>query len=455
MDYTLIHYQVSEWENRAYAYLKEKLRALGWPIEHLQFDPNTVIRGLILDIEHGNTIKVNRFGYVKLANHGTKRLEFSDMRSTYAGTVVELSEDRYIFLNTLFSVSEASMYAQLVDLLDERKLPGVLGYSDLYKVVRHSIDEAHIEGRLKAEIIADPDRFVELDPDTPLTLLDQRHAGKKLMLITNSEWPYVRSMMNYAFDKFLPGEMKWRDLFDLVIVSARKPTFFTMRSPLFRVVSEDGLVELCKRGIEGEGVYLGGNAAFVEEYAEVAGDEILYVGDHIFTDVHVTKNISNWRTALVVRELESDLADMAAFRDKQDRLSKLMARKGELEFEVAQLRLQTLRKRAGYGPRGKESLKQLDTRLAGLRRKVMALDEEIGPLASAAGGLGNSRWGPLMRAGNDKSHLARQVERYADIYLSRVSNFLSYTPFVYLRAPRGSLPHDPEDMPLVVEGSAE
>ena len=47
-----------------------------------------------------------------------------------------------------------------------------------------------------------------------------------------------------------------------------------------------------------------------------------------------------------------------------------------------------------------------------------------------------------MRAGNDKSLYARQVERYADIYTSRVSNFLHTTPFVFFRAPRGSLPHD-------------
>jgi len=52
-----------------------------------------------------------------------------------------------------------------------------------------------------------------------------------------------------------------------------------------------------------------------------------------------------------------------------------------------------------------------------------------------------------MRAGNDKSHMARQVERYADIYMSRVSNFLFQTPFVFLRSPRGSLPHDPEPGP--------
>ncbi len=68
---------------------------------------------------------------------------------------------------------------------------------------------------------------------------------------------------------------------------------------------------------------------------------------------------------------------------------------------------------------------------------------EIAPLARAATELTNGRWGLLTRAGNDKSHLARQVERYADVYTSRVSNFLYATPFVYLRSPRGSLPHDP------------
>ena len=41
-----------------------------------------------------------------------------------------------------------------------------------------------------------------------------------------------------------------------------------------------------------------------------------------------------------------------------------------------------------------------------------------------------------------QARLAYQIERYADIYTSRVSNFLRYTPFVYLRSPRGSLPHD-------------
>jgi hypothetical protein len=47
-----------------------------------------------------------------------------------------------------------------------------------------------------------------------------------------------------------------------------------------------------------------------------------------------------------------------------------------------------------------------------------------------------------MRAGNDKSLFARQVERYADAYMSRVSNLRYETPYAYMRAARGSLPHD-------------
>jgi 5'-nucleotidase len=77
--------------------------------------------------------------------------------------------------------------------------------------------------------------------------------------------------------------------------------------------------------------------------------------------------------------------------------------------------------------------------------KAAALDGQIAPLARTATQQGNATWGLLMRAGNDKSHLARQVERYSDVYTSRVSNLLYATPFAYLRSPRGSLPHD---MPL-------
>jgi hypothetical protein len=51
----------------------------------------------------------------------------------------------------------------------------------------------------------------------------------------------------------------------------------------------------------------------------------------------------------------------------------------------------------------------------------------------------------MMRAGSDKSMFARQVERHADLYMSRVANMRDRTPFAYYRAARAPLPHEEQD----------
>lgn len=442
MDYTLIHYRIDEWERRSYEHLQRRLAADGWPVESLTFEPRLMVRGLVIDRELGNIVKADRFGYVKRAFHGTRPLDWSVLREVYSRTTVDLSEPRWSFVNTFFSLSECCMYAQLVDLLDEGKLPRGVGYEELHRRVLATLDEAHMEGELKAEIIADPGRFVVPDPDTTLALLDQKHAGRKLMLITNSEWSYTKSMMEFAFDPFLPGGMTWRELFDVAIVGARKPEFFLGRAPIFEVVSEDGLLQPALKLREG-GVFLGGSARQVERHLGLSGKELLYVGDHMYGDVHVSKNVLRWRTALIVRELEAEVEAVEAFEDRQEELDALMREKGKVEYQHCQIRLQLQRLRAGYGPRIDSSVEALEQAAADARARIAELDASISPLAQSAGELGNPNWGPLMRAGNDKSHLARQLERYADVYTSRVSNFLFRTPFAYLRSVRGNLPHDP------------
>src|SRR5690606_33791863 len=303
-------------------------------------------------------------------------------------------------------------------------------------------DETRMEGKLKAEIIADRTRFVNLDEEMPLALMDQKMAGKKILLITNSEWSYAVPMLSYVFDRFLPDGMTWQDLFDIAIVGARKPVFFSGRSPAYEVATDDGLLREHFGPLEHGRVYVGGNARLVEESLGLRGEEILYVGDHIFVDVNVSKNVLRWRTALVIRELEDEIICLRRFGPQQEQLSEMMARKEELESDYSTVRLALQRKRNGYGPQHPASEEELETEMQRLREALLALDAEIAPLAREAGHLLNPNWGLLMRAGNDKSHFARQVERYADVYTGRVSNFLHHTPFVYLRSHRGSLPHD-------------
>ena len=443
MDYTLIHYHVREWEGRAYAHLQQRLLAQGWPVADLTFDPERVMRGLVIDKQLGNLLKVNRFGYIKSTMHGGRPMSMDGQRNLYGRTLVDLADTgRYVFLNTLFEISEGCMYAQLVDLLDARQLPEVLGYDALYRKVRHTLDRAHVEGELKAEILANPHLYVDLDPALALTLLDQREAGKKLLLITNSEWSYTRAMMSYAFDRFMPAGTTWRDLFSLVVISSRKPAFFALSNMMFEVVDDTGLLRPVEGSLREGAVYFGGNADRVEKSLGLDGDQILYVGDHMFGDVHQSKKLLRWRTVMILRELEEEIAAIESWQEQQRQIDALMEEKERLEYAFSQLRVQRQRQRAGYGPGSGDPVRDLQEKMTILRDRLVALDNDIAPLVAHAGQIHNRNWGLMMRAGNDKSMLARQIEHHADVYTSRVSNFIYETPFVFLRSTRGSLPHD-------------
>ena len=125
-----------------------------------------------------------------------------------------------------------------------------------------------------------------------------------------------------------------------------------------------------------------------------------------------------------------------------------MHHKGELERRLDVARLTELREQHAHAP-VPAAEDDLDT----LSETLRHLDDRIAPLAQAAGELANPSWGPVMRAGIDKSLFARQVERYADVYTSRVSNLGLATPFAYLRAPRSPLPHDGAEADDVVTTS--
>jgi hypothetical protein len=248
-------------------------------------------------------------------------------------------------------------------------------------------------------------------------------------------------MMDFAFAPYLPAAVPWRELFDVIIVSAQKPTFFTEGREAFEVVSDDGLLRpLTGKPTRGQ-ILLGGSVELVEEMLDLKGSDFLYVGDHAFGDVHVSKNYRRWRTALVLRELEEEIRVQEEFRLRQAELSELMSQKERLEGQFARKRLELQRQRRA-AKRIDSKTKNLKASLADIRGTLLKIDGEIVPLAKASANLLNKHWGLHMRSGNDRSYLAMIIERHADIYTSRVSNLLYETPFAFFRAHRGRLPHE-------------
>ncbi|XP_020268828.1 cytosolic purine 5'-nucleotidase-like isoform X1 [Asparagus officinalis] len=135
------------------------------------------------------------------------------------------------------------MYMQMVDRLDQGAISSELGpfdYKGLFKAVSKALFRAHVEGQLKSEIMAEPEWFVKPDTELPFALLNQKEAGKRLLLITNSDYHYTNKMMHYAFNRFLPNDMTWRDLFDITfhrsLSQQESLNFFQVLHPLYEVV---------------------------------------------------------------------------------------------------------------------------------------------------------------------------------------------------------------------------
>ncbi|KAI7733204.1 hypothetical protein M8C21_006168, partial [Ambrosia artemisiifolia] len=124
MDYTLAQYKPDTFESLAYDGTVEKLVTnLGYPKELLEwsFDWTYMVRGLVLDKKRGNILKMDRHKYVKVAYHGFRLMSKSEKVATYGNTFTRDAFDGpdYAHIDTLFSLAEAYLFAQLVDFKDK------------------------------------------------------------------------------------------------------------------------------------------------------------------------------------------------------------------------------------------------------------------------------------------------------------------------------------------------
>jgi 5'-nucleotidase len=435
MDYTLIHYNVEKWEKLAYETIYKHLKICNIDLGEMNFDPNFSIRGLIIDTELGNLIKVCRFGTVKYGMHGKHPLSKKELNTIYGKYLIDLADKRFVFLNTLFSISTGCLYSQLIETHDKGRLNNKYNYHTLFKLLDEAISFTHLESKLKETITNHPEKYIELDPFTIKALQDQKASGKLLFLATNSDWNYTDKIMSFAFDPHLEGR-PWLSLFDLVIVAAQKPKFFSHTQNTYQVHTESGLLSQHFSEIKTNHVYHNCNAYKVEEFFKASGEDILYIGDHMYSDINISKKAFGWRTCLIIRELENEISALYHFKDQLHQLTKLRQERSILDREIGAIELeQTLSDET-------DEIVELNNTIDQLKIKHQQLNQMIDRKVVQFNQLNNPCWGLLLRSGKNKSHLARQIEKYADIYTSRVSNFHFETPYRNFQSFRVNLPHD-------------
>jgi HAD superfamily 5'-nucleotidase-like hydrolase len=433
MDYTIVRYHTHAFEKLTFRTVIDKLITLKkYPegIRRLHFDLNMAIRGLVLDTSQGNILKIGSHGKVKQAFHGTRPLDFKTQQLYYRSLYVDLADTNFTCVDTAFAFSNVILFMNLVDYRDAHpeNMPS-------YKVIEEDIGElvslAHSDGSLKDCVKRDPLTYVVKDPDIVKALECLKSDGKKLLLITNSDFDYTRFLMETTCDPFLKYHKSWYELFDITVTNAQKPRFFTDNLPFLSIDPATGLMSNAKGPIE-KGVYQGGNARKLESDLHFSGEDFLYVGDHIFGDVLTLKKNLNWRTALVIEEIEAELEALKKGRPLEDEITTLMRDKIRLENEMDAIYLDV----------SKKDRSQRKEERSGLRDELRQLDEKIAPLIVKNQSLYNPLWGEIMRAGQEESRLATQIEKYACIYLARVSDFNAYSPKRYFRPFKRPLPHE-------------
>mgnify|MGYP003352161279 CR=1 FL=1 len=248
------------------------------------------------------------------------------------------------------------------------------------------------------------------------------------LYVDKTPWLYSGLVVHRPF---LKDHRDWSELFELVIVSAQKPRFFIDTQKFLRVNSLDGTMT----NVEGKitpGIYQGGCAKILTDDLDLDGDDILYIGDHIYGDIIRLKKDCNWRTAMVVEDLAEEIHKYHEVAPTQKRINELMQEKEPLEDEAVSLISERIEIEASHH----------EERILELQQLISDLDRRIADLIRKHQSHFNKYWGEVMRAGNEESYFANQTERFACIYMAKLADRLECSPRTYFRAPRRPMAHE-------------
>ncbi len=464
MDYTLAIYDQPAMDDLSIRATIDKLIGRGYPefIKAVPVSTQFPVRGLLIDKRFGHVLKMDRYKHVHKGYHGFRELTKEELRSLYHSKKIRPATPRYHWIDTLYALSEVATYAALVDAMEKKGY--ALDYARLFTDIRECIDEAHRDGTILDEVMGNLPHFVHRDPNLAPTLHKLRSAGKKIFVLTNSRWAYTDRMMTYLLGGAMSEYPSWKNFFDVVIVAATKPIFFTEKRPLLERDGENLRPAIAP--LERGKVYEGGNLQDLERALGVTGDEVLYVGDHIYGDILRSKKDSAWRTVMIMQELETEIGAYESCRADFEQIEVLDEQRDELEDDLRyyQARIKEITRQIEHrGPKdahaaataaaiaatATSSGAELDAdrmrfkrAVERIRGKLRQIEAEIASLERRADLRFHPYWGSLLKEGAEQSSFGKQVDDYACLYTSRVSNFLSYSPQQTFRSPRDVMAHE-------------
>jgi len=412
---------------KAKCYLLERLR---YPqsLQERLYDRDFAIRGLIFDNQRGVLLKLSYAQAISpdTAFLGRRRLSEEELRAMYGETLQvdpDYVNESMTVLNDLFSLSEACLLADVVQVAIDAEI--AFDAAAIREDVSKAIAWVHLSGVLHDTIAETPDAYLHRSPELGELLTNSRAAGKQLFMLSNSPFSFVDSGM-----KFLVGE-SWRQLFDVVVTSAQKPAFYRRDTPFRAISSNGGFVKLqaaSRRDIDQGHVLNGGSLSELSRLTGWSGRQVLYVGDHVHTDLREPRRRDGWATAAIVRELEAELEVMGG-----EAYAQLHERGVAVEQLLQDVQLQG----TSIGMSAVDVASTLD-----------ALEAERERIRRQVPTLFNANFGSVFRHRSDSTAYSFAVKQHVDLYTSRLEHLLACDANHRFYPTRCKLlPHDPPTLP--------
>ena len=163
-----------------------------------------------------------------------------------------------------------------------------------------------------------------------------------------------------------------------------------------------------------------------------AGEEIMYVGDHLYSDVLRSKRTLGWRSVFIMPELPEEMETFHNQKHLQQQINKLRKLRDELSIHADNLREQS----------DEMNDPILQNKLAQVDEDSEKVSEVLKNLTQKYHHAFHPIWGMMFSAGYQDSRLAYFVTNYACLYTAKATNLGLASTKRSFRTSGEALPHD-------------
>jgi HAD superfamily 5'-nucleotidase-like hydrolase len=330
LDNTLCEYRIKPMVQMIYDVLAEYLISRhDYAADHLRrpIDFEFCQRGLVLDVERGNVLKIDGNGRVLRATHGTRFMSDHEIVTAYGPTrtwsIAEVfarnfldtwngpMSERIRPLLDFFDISVSLVFGRCVDGIDDAAGQSPSGgynvWPDVHKGLLNMYTRDNFSsdiGEFFPNIKSTPSLYYNRCPEYVIDWLKELKRNSKVFLVSGSHVDYA----NFSAVQSLGTN--WKELFDIAVFYARKPGFFSSDRPFYSTDSlmskECDIVEDIHLG----NIYSQGNwnqlyNLFKKETGK-SNPKCLYVGDNVLQDIVAPSKFCGIDTIAVIEEMKLD-----------------------------------------------------------------------------------------------------------------------------------------------------